>query len=573
MIFTKKNHTLRKNTMEYLRLKKEILESKMAFKHPFKIENTTSNNATKKKINQTIKINDTPCITVALLTHNRTNVACATIDHLVKNLKYPNLKWCISDDRSTDKNHVEILVQRFLKNNIRDVKVLRTDDEHYGLGASMNNALKYAWTNGDIILTMEDDWILQKELDLTYYAKILREDENVSLIRLCYIDQRHILEPYNENLDSVRQSTNNFIFNNQCGLRHKRIYDFLGYNKENCNGDDQEKYIRDRYNDMTNFGETYKVLWPNKLKKDSMDDPSLYFVHVGKSVSGHGWYDIPARYKWIYQEKWINEVNSMVNNNEIFFRVIIPTYNTTKYIRRCLDSINNQTFKRFKAVIVDDNSDDQKLMAEICKKYDFVEYVQLNEHIDAGGCRNVGLKYFTTSKYTLFCDSDDYYIDNDAFLKLYNHIIENKYPECVNFSFYWEQLHKKQEPCQLEVPWSRCIKTPLCKTFRAYRRKQNDVIWYLRQFDSLKNTTNLYDSLYYYTSDNPLSCSSNIRTYKYNNRILASYFYLLADLLEEKFVKPEIKEKAAETFKIVYNRITRNYTLDSLAEVINPKNT
>ena len=573
MIFAKKNHTLRKNTMEYLRLKKEILESKMAFRHPFKIENTTSNNATKKKINQTIKINDIPCITVALLTHNRTNVACATIDHLVKNLKYPNLKWCISDDRSTDKNHVEILVQRFLKNNIRDVKVLRTDDEHYGLGASMNNALKYAWTNGDIVLTMEDDWILQKELDLTYYAKILREDENVSLIRLCYIDQRHILEPYNENLDSVRQSTNNFIFNNQCGLRHKRIYDFLGYNKENCNGDDQEKYIRDRYNDMTNFGETYKVLWPNKLKKDSMDDPSLYFVHVGKSVSGHGWYDIPARYKWIYQEKWINEVNSMVNNNEIFFRVIIPTYNTTKYIRRCLDSINNQTFKRFKVVVVDDNSDDQKLMAEICKKYDFVEYVQLNEHIDAGGCRNVGLKYFTTSKYTLFCDSDDYYIDNDAFLKLYNHIIENKYPECVNFSFYWEQLHKKQEPCQLEVPWSRCIRTPLCKTFRAYRRKQNDVIWYLRQFDSLKNTTNLYDSLYYYTSDNPLSCSSNIRTYKYNNRILASYFYLLADLLEEKFVKPEIKEKAAETFKIVYNRITRNYTLDSLAEVINPKNT
>ena len=34
--------------------------------------------------------------------------------------------------------------------------------------------------------------------------------------------------------------------------------------------------------------------------------------------------------------------------------------------------------------------------------------------MDAGGCRNTGLKYFTDSLYTLFCDSDDYYMDNNA---------------------------------------------------------------------------------------------------------------------------------------------------------------
>jgi hypothetical protein len=52
----------------------------------------------------------TPCVTVCIMTHNRTNVACATIDYLVKNLRYDNLKWCISDDRSTEKNHLEKLV-------------------------------------------------------------------------------------------------------------------------------------------------------------------------------------------------------------------------------------------------------------------------------------------------------------------------------------------------------------------------------------------------------------------------------------------------------------------------------
>ena len=31
-----------------------------------------------------------------------------------------------------------------------------------------------------------------------------------------------------------------------------------------------------------------------------MDDSSMYFIHVGKSVSGHERYGVPERYKWIY---------------------------------------------------------------------------------------------------------------------------------------------------------------------------------------------------------------------------------------------------------------------------------
>jgi hypothetical protein len=52
----------------------------------------------------------------------------------------------------------------------------------------MNNALKYAWTNGDIALTIEDDWILERELDLTYFVNVLNNDKNVSLIRLGFMN-------------------------------------------------------------------------------------------------------------------------------------------------------------------------------------------------------------------------------------------------------------------------------------------------------------------------------------------------------------------------------------------------
>lgn len=511
-----------------------------------------------------------PCVTVCILTHNRTNVACATIDYLVKNLKYDNLKWCISDDRSTDKNHVEILVQRFLKNGINDVKVLRTNDEHYGLGASMNNALKYAWENGELALTMEDDWILQKELDLQYYVKVLCEDDNVALIRLCALNQNNQVERYNDRFDAICKSKkNNFIFNNQCGLRHKRIYDFLGYNKENCSSDEQECYIRNRYNKMTDFGHIYKVLFPIEIKKGTFDDPSLYFIHVGKSVSGHNWDNVPERYSWIYESEWLDLIKKEQEN--VFFRIIMPSYKSSQFIGRCLDSIKNQTFKGFKVVVVDDCSDDKEETEQICKQYDFVEYVQLDEHVDAGGCRNIGMKYFLSAKYTLFCDSDDYYMDNDAFLKLHDFIVEKNYPECVSFNFYWEQQKKVKVPYQMEAPWFRCIDTRICKMFKSHRRKNNDVIWNLRQMDVIKRNEHLDECLYCYTCDNPLSLSHNVKKFLTNNRVVASQFYLLADILEEKYETPEIKKQAAKIFKTIFNRIKNSYTLETLLDIVSTK--
>ncbi len=92
--------------------------------------------------------------------------------------------------------------------------------------------------------------------------------------------------------------------------------------------------------------------------------------------------------------------------------IIVPVYNTEKFLRRCLDSIVGQYDGEMELIIVNDGSPDKS--NEICreyeKKYSFIKYIE-KENGGLSSARNEGLKY-ATGDYVWFVDSDDYISDN-----------------------------------------------------------------------------------------------------------------------------------------------------------------
>lgn len=99
--------------------------------------------------------------------------------------------------------------------------------------------------------------------------------------------------------------------------------------------------------------------------------------------------------------------------------VIVPVYNTERYLRRCLDSIVNQTLKELEIILVDDGSTDNsnRIMKEYELKYPDRVQVYTKDNGGQGSARNLGIQK-SKGKYIGFVDSDDY-VDTRMFETMY----------------------------------------------------------------------------------------------------------------------------------------------------------
>lgn len=135
-------------------------------------------------------------------------------------------------------------------------------------------------------------------------------------------------------------------------------------------------------------------------------------------------------------------------NNKV--DIIIPAYNSQKYISKTIKSVFRQTYKNWKLIIIDDASTDdtKKILDTIYKKNKKKKITILKNNINRGQAfsRNRGLKY-SKSKFVTFLDSDDFWDKN----KLKNQIkfmLRNNY----DFTYTDYKVIKNNQIKKIIVP-------------------------------------------------------------------------------------------------------------------------
>ncbi|MDR1018171.1 MAG: glycosyltransferase [Lachnospiraceae bacterium] len=130
-----------------------------------------------------------------------------------------------------------------------------------------------------------------------------------------------------------------------------------------------------------------------------------------------------------------SEVVKLNNIFDPFFSVIIPVYNVEKYLKECIDSVLNQTFKNYEILLINDGSTDESF--EIAKKYATNDNrISLYTHPNMGlsFSRNVGINY-ANGEYVYFLDSDDF-IEENFLSDIYNIIssYKNEFIDVIHFN-------------------------------------------------------------------------------------------------------------------------------------------
>lgn len=180
--------------------------------------------------------------------------------------------------------------------------------------------------------------------------------------------------------------------------------------------------------------------------------------------------------------------------------IIIPVYNTEKYLRQCLESITKQTFKDFECFCVDDGSKDKSI--EILREYgnkDKRFIVVSQENKGASFARNIILKQ-TNAEFVTFIDSDDWVEVN--YLEVLYRTALNEDADVVRASYqmYYQRdnvyeharIRKIHKICNMNSSVEKIIKgyagTFVCSKLIKTELIQNNKIYFYEGKTSEDNT-------------------------------------------------------------------------------------
>lgn len=213
---------------------------------------------------------------------------------------------------------------------------------------------------------------------------------------------------------------------------------------------------------------------------------------------------------------------------KIRFSVIVPVYNVEKYLKECLESILNQTYKSLEIILVDDGSTDNS--GVICDEYEknYPETISVIHKKNQGliSARRRGLKQ-ALGEYICFVDSDDY-IREDTLEKINKIIMDYQVDmiiyDCKRVSEKGEilcstinmtlkegivekkELFKRVIEIEKNTLNSLCLKVCKYNMFDVEQdyshlydiQRQEDLIQSIPLFKKVQNIYYLKEQLYYY---------------------------------------------------------------------------
>lgn len=225
------------------------------------------------------------------------------------------------------------------------------------------------------------------------------------------------------------------------------------------------------------------------------------------------------------------------------FKIIIPTYNSEKWIKKCIDSVLSQTYKDFMLVLVDDMSTDNTV--NLIKEYndERVYLIRLEEKRYNGGTRNVGIQAPLYSDYTLFLDSDDWFYNDKVLERINDTIIYNYMPDCVSLSYNCligknenlvslKRNNRKELVESIYVAcWTKCIKSSLMQLFPE-NTLMEDVVQHIKQCDVIESVVSIEEPIVVWNRNNLNSCSREENQNLQNGKWQSSMYRYCADLMD-----------------------------------------
>lgn len=129
----------------------------------------------------------------------------------------------------------------------------------------------------------------------------------------------------------------------------------------------------------------------------------------------------------------------------IFFSIVVPTFNQSSLLKKCLQSIANQTYKNYEVIVIDNNSSDntKKIISKFKNK---IIYRKIRNNGIIAKSRNLGIK-IAKGKWIAFLDSDDQWFSSK--LEKINNLIKNHKSEVFCNA---ELFKKRDKKLRINVP-------------------------------------------------------------------------------------------------------------------------